>query len=100
MDDIENYPTMEKIQKSQSECPELKKVIDCLNKGKEIEAGPYKQYTNLSIKDGLLCKGLRIIVPDEWQEPVVRELYEYMASTMSELLISWNYVEIGSTGEL
>ena len=40
MDDIENYPTMEKIQKSQSECPELKKVIDCLNKGKEIEAGP------------------------------------------------------------
>ena len=75
MDDIENYPTMEKIQKSQSECPELKKVIDCLNKGKEIEAGPYKQYTNLSIKDGLLCKGLRIIVPDEWQEPVVRELH-------------------------
>ena len=75
MDDIENYPTMEKIQKSQSECPELKKVLDCLNKGKEIEAGPYKQYTNLSIKDGLLCKGLRIIVPDEWQEPVVRELH-------------------------
>ena len=75
MMDKESYPTMDKIQKSQLECPELKKVIDCLNDGKEIEAGPYKQYTNLSIRDGLLCKGLRVIVPDKWQEPIIRELH-------------------------
>ena len=73
--DAENYPTMEKVQKSQLECPELKRVIDCLDSGKEIETGPYRQYTNLSIREGLLCKGLRVIVPDEWQDPIVREVH-------------------------
>ena len=71
----ENYPSMDKIRTSQLECPELHEVIKCLQENKQIEAGPYRRYNNLQIIDGLLHKGLRVIVPDDCQEAILKELH-------------------------
>ena len=66
---------MDKIRTSQLECPELHEVIKCLQENKQIEAGPYRRYNNLQIIDGLLHKGLRVFVPDDCQEAILKELH-------------------------
>ena len=66
---------MDKIRASQLECPELHEVIKCLQENKQIEAGPFRSYNNLQIIGGLLHKGLRVIVPDDCQEAIIKELH-------------------------
>ena len=69
------YPTLEVIKKHQRACPELRRVMKCIEDKTQIEVGPYKNYNNMSIEDGLLSKGLRVIVPDALQEVIIKELH-------------------------
>jgi len=71
----EDYPSVEKIKKSQMECPELKEVITCLKDNKPIDAGPFKGFNNLQFKEGLLLKGSRVIVPGDCQTAVIKEVH-------------------------
>ena len=69
------YPSIDTIKKHQRLCPDLGEVIKCLIENKEIEAGPYKNYNNLDVQDGVLYKGLRVVIPEELQEAIIKEVH-------------------------
>ena len=61
----------------------------CLEDDKEVKCGPYSTYTNLNIRDGVLLKGNRTIIPESLQENIIKEVhgqYHYGAPNA----IPWN----------
>ena len=51
------------ITKAQQSDAVIKRVVDSIQKGEAIKQGPFKGYSNLNVRKGLLCKGTRIVIP-------------------------------------
>ena len=83
------YPSLDNIKKCQRECKDLGDVMKCLEDDKEVKCGPYSTYTNLNIRDGVLLKGNRTIIPESLQENIIKEVhgqYHYGAPNTMELI--------------
>ena len=52
-----------------------KKVIQCIKTGKKINKGPFRNLKNISVKNGLLRKGERIIVPENFQAELLKDAH-------------------------
>ena len=68
-------PTLEVIKKHQQEDNQLKDAIDQLEKDQEVLTGIYKSYRNLSVSNGMLWKGNRILIPETLQKKVMQEYH-------------------------
>ena len=83
------YPSLDNIKKCQRECKDLGDVMKCLEDNKEVKCGPYSTYTNINIRDGVLLKGNRTIIPESLQENIIKEVhgqYHYGAPNTMELI--------------
>ena len=65
----EELPSL--LQQRQKDDPAIRAVIDCIKSGDKVTKGPFRNYTNISLQDGLLCKGGRIVVPDSLAEDLI-----------------------------
>ena len=71
----EELPSL--LQQRQKDDPAIRAVIDCIKSGDKVTKGPFRNYTNISLQDGLLCKGGRIVVPDSLAEDLLCQIYKY-----------------------
>jgi len=75
IEDNNLYPSLDQIKKQQMKDRELKRAIEAIKENKTLKNGPYKKYTTLSVKDGILYKGGRIVVPDVLQDNLIKEFH-------------------------
>ena len=88
--DFSNQDVSQIIVKAHKDDPVIQDVVEALKKGQTISKGPYRGYPNINIKDGLFCKGARIVVPPEITNLVIKELHgqTHPGTENSVLLIS------------
>ena len=63
------------IKKSQTEDLDITNALSQLKQGKDVSAGPYKNFTSLSVRDDLLCKGNRIVIPKGLTNQIIQEYH-------------------------
>ena len=88
------YPSLENIKAEQEKDVDLKSVKEAIKADKKITTGPYRKYANISIKDGVLHKGSRIMIPDSLQEQITKEMhgqYHYGAPNTLEMIKNHYY---------
>ena len=75
----------------------IKKAAEMFQKKGMIKSGPYRRFSNLSIIDGLLCKGKRIIVPEAMTEDLIREYHgqAHLGVENTALLLSGKFYWYG-----
>ena len=68
-------PTLSVIKEYQKKCPHFILARQQLEDNGEISKGIFKAYSNLEVKDDILWKGLRIMIPADLIDHVVREYH-------------------------
>jgi hypothetical protein len=68
-------PTLNVIKEYQKKCPHFILARQQLEDKGEIRKGIFKSYSNLEVKDDILWKGLRIMIPADLIDHVMREYH-------------------------
>jgi hypothetical protein len=68
-------PFLEKIKEAQLDDQSIKSTIEKVKAGSPVQTGPFRNFANLKISDGVLYKGARIIVPAAATDFVTREFH-------------------------
>ena len=64
-----------KLEEIQEADPYVRKVMQRLKNGKRIIKGPFRTLKNLNIKNGLLRKGERIVIPEKFQAELINQVH-------------------------
>ena len=63
------------LQKNQEKDPMIMHAVQSIKEGNIISKGPYRNYSNLSIRNGLLCKGGRVVIPPTVTQDLIRQYH-------------------------